>query len=173
MWFWNLVAEFPPPSLQIFTNLQLANCSNHADLMKSACRIPQPTPLLQILSNLLLTADFLKSACRIPPNFLKSPTLCRFAEMADLVDFPKSSNGQLPTCACRNFPPHLQIFSNLPLDSYLHVLVLSLFGLFILQFYYCVAVCTSHNGQLLWIILHGDIMWTLENSTRDIMSSSE
>ena len=73
--------NYPPTSLQIFSNLQLANCSNHADLMKSACRIP----LHKISSNLLLSADLLKTA--------------------DLVDFPKSSNGQLPTCACRNFPP--------------------------------------------------------------------
>ena len=99
--------NYPPPPLQIFSNLQLANCSNHADLMKSACRITPPThPLLQILSNLLLTADFLKSACRIPPkissNLLLSADLLK---SADLVDFPKSSNGQLPTCACRNFPP--------------------------------------------------------------------
>ena len=99
--------NYPPP-LQIFSNLQLPNSSNHVDLMKSACRITQPThPLLQILSNLLLTADFLKSACRIPPRF---PQICYSADLlksADLVDFPKSSNGQLPTCTCRNFPPHL------------------------------------------------------------------
>ena len=38
------------------------------------------------------------------------------------ADFPKSATGQLPqlpTCACRNSPPSLQIFQNLPLDSYL------------------------------------------------------
>ena len=44
------------------------------------------------------------------------------------ADFPKSATGQLPklpTCACRippSPPPVLQIFQNLPLDSYLHVL---------------------------------------------------
>ena len=44
----------------------------------------------------------------------------------EFADFPKSATGQLPklpTCACRNLPPPiLQIFQNLPLDSYLHVL---------------------------------------------------
>ena len=41
----------------------------------------------------------------------------RFAE------FLKSATGQMLTCACRiPSPPGLQIFSKLPLDSYLHVL---------------------------------------------------
>ena len=38
------------------------------------------------------------------------------------ADFPKSATGQLPTCAYKNSATSLQIFLNLPLDSYLHVL---------------------------------------------------
>ena len=36
-------------------------------------------------------------------------------------DFLKSATGQLPTYACRNVP-HLQIFQNVPLESYLSLL---------------------------------------------------
>ena len=53
-------------------------------------------------------ADLLKFACRAPLQY---------------ADFLKSATGQLPTCACRNPPPpSLQIFWNLPLDSYLSYL---------------------------------------------------
>ena len=70
-------------------------------------------------------------ACR------NSPPVCRFSKICHwtdtymclqrnsplgFADFPKSATGQLPklpTCACRNSPCSLQIFQNLPLDSYL------------------------------------------------------
>ena len=86
----------------------------YADFLKSGTG-----QLPTCLQNPPQFADFLKSAAgqlpKLPTCLQKSPLVCRF---------PKSATGQLPklpTCACRN-PPSMQIFSNLPLDSCLHVL---------------------------------------------------
>ena len=73
-------------------------------------------PSLQILWNLPLDSllGYLHVLAEIPPP--------------QFADFVKSATGQfakLPICACRNFPPSLQILWNLPLDSllsYLHAL---------------------------------------------------
>ena len=105
-------------------------CSNRADLLKSACR-KSPPPSLQIHVLKSATGQLLTCACR------NSPPVCRFSKICHWT----------VTCACRIPPPvcrcsqichwivtymclqnspsphSLQIFSNLPLDSYLHVLV--------------------------------------------------
>ena len=144
-----------PPSLQIFQNLPLDRYLHVlteippgvADFPKSATgQLPKlPTCACR---NSPQFADFLKSATGQLPKLptcacRNSPLVCRFschwtdtymccAEIPPWgADFPKSATGQLPklpTCACRN-PPSLQIFQNLPLDSYLsylHVLADSL-----------------------------------------------
>ena len=74
------------------------------------------------------------------PAEIPHPPVCRFSEICHwtvtymclqkfypwFADFLNSATGQLPklpTCACRNSPsPSLQIFQNLPLDSYLSYL---------------------------------------------------
>ena len=103
------------------------------DLVTCACRNSPPS--LQIFQNLPLDRYLPMCLQKFPPRG---------------ADFPKSATGQLPklpTCACRNSPPvcrfskichwtvivtymclqkfpppSLQIFQNLPLDRYLHVL---------------------------------------------------
>ena len=98
-----------PPSLQILWNLPLDSLLYLHGLQKSppVCRFCEICPLVSLLSYLHVLAEI------PPPQF---------------ADFVKSATGQfakLPTCACRNSPPQLQILWNLPLDSllsYLHVL---------------------------------------------------
>ena len=81
-------------------------------------------------------ADFPKSAtgqllsylhvlAEIPPSWRFSK-ICYWTAivLTEILPPVKSATGQLPklpTCACRN-SPSLQIFQNLPLDTYLHVL---------------------------------------------------
>ena len=48
--------------------------------------------------------------------------MCLLKSAPQWTDFLKSATGQLPICACRNVPSSLQIFWNLPLDSYLSFL---------------------------------------------------
>ena len=96
-------------------------CSNHADLLKSACRIPPPPHSLQKspqvyrfsqISQWRLTDIYLQKA---PPRF---------------ADFLKGAAVHLLTCACRNSPsPSLQIFSNQPMEIYWHLLAESPLGL--------------------------------------------
>ena len=122
--------KFPFLSLQIFWNLPLDSylgylswnlpLDSYAKLPSCACR------------NSPQFAVFLKSATGQLP---KLPTCaCRNSFLPEFADFLKSATGQLPrlpflkyangqlcklpSCACRN-SPSLQIFWNLPLDSYL------------------------------------------------------
>ena len=105
----HVLAEIPPP----FGDFQKSATGQLPKLPTCACR--NSAPHLEIFQNLPLDSylSCLHVLAEIPPQF---------------ADFPKSATGQLPklpTCACRNSPPSLQIFQNLPLDSYrsyLHVL---------------------------------------------------
>ena len=63
-------------------------------------------------------ADFPKSATGQLP---KLPT-CACRNSPQFADFPKSATGQISYMCLQKFPPSLQIFQNLPLDRYLHVL---------------------------------------------------
>ena len=115
--------KFPTPSLQIFQNLPLDR------YIHVLAEIPP------------LGADVLKSATGELP---KLPT-CVCRNYPPFANFPKSVTGHIVTCACRNspppvcrfskichltdtymclqkFPPGVQIFQNLPLDSYLSYL---------------------------------------------------
>ena len=100
-----------PPNLQILWNLPLDSLLSYLYVL---CRNSTP---LQILWNLPLDSllSYLHVLAEIPPPSLQ--------------DFVKSATGQfakLPTCACRNSSPSLQILWNLPLDSllsYLYMLV--------------------------------------------------
>ena len=103
-------------------------CSNHTDLLKSACRTPPVCRFSQIC-HWTVTYMCLQ---KFPPGlqifqsiFSKiyhwTVTYICLQNYPQFADFLKSATGQLLTCACRN-PSSLQIFSNLPLDSYLHVL---------------------------------------------------
>ena len=107
----------PPPiasSLQIFQNLPLDSYLSYLHVLTEIS-----APSLQIFQNLPLDSYLqLPTCCRIPPT-----PQCR--NSPQFADFPKSATGQIPTCACRNYLPGVQIFQNLPLDSslsYLHVL---------------------------------------------------
>ena len=75
-----------------------------------------------------------KQICSFEILWQNPPPVCRFSKICHwtvtymclqnspwFADLLKSATGQLLTCACR-IPPSMQIFSNLPLDSYLHVL---------------------------------------------------
>ena len=117
-----VLAEISPPSLQILWNLPLDSLLSYLYVLAEI-----PYPSLQILWNLPLDSllSYLHVLAEIPPqfaDFLKSAT-GQFAKSAC-----RNWNWQfakLPTCACRNSPPSLQILWNLPLDSllsYLHVL---------------------------------------------------
>ena len=128
----HVLAEIPPQ----FADFPKSATGQLPKLPTCACR--NSSPSLQIFQNLPLDsylsylhvlaeiphqfADFLKSATGQLP---KVPTCaCRNSPLG-FADFPKSATGQLPklpTCACRNSPPSLQIFQNLPLDSYLSYL---------------------------------------------------
>ena len=104
-----MLAEIPPPSLQILWNLPLDSLLSYLHVLAEI-----PPPSLQILWNLPLDSllSYLYVLAEIPPQF---------------ADFVKSATGwfaKLPICAAE-ISLSLQIFWNLPLDSllsYLHVL---------------------------------------------------
>ena len=120
--------EIPPSSLQIFQNLPLDSYLSYLHVLAEispppVCRFSKFMPLdryLHVLAEIpSWGADFPKSATGQLP---KLPT-CAYRNSPQFADFPKSANGQIPTCACRNYPPaRVQIFQNLPLDSYLSYL---------------------------------------------------
>ena len=92
--------KFPPPSSQIFQNLPLDR------YIHVLAEIPPRG------------ADVLKSATGQLP---KLPT-CACRNSSPFADFPKSATGHTAYMCLQKFPPSLQIFQNLPLDRYLHVL---------------------------------------------------
>ena len=111
----HVLTEIPPPGCRFLKshNLPLDSYLRFSKICYwtiCACR-NYPTPQF---------VDFPKSATgQIPTCAYRNPSPLGFA------DFPKSATGQLPklpTCACRNSPASLQIFQNLPLDSYLSYL---------------------------------------------------
>ena len=103
-----MLAEIPP-SLQIIQNLPLDSYLSYLHVLTE---IPPPPQF----------ADFLQSATGQLP---KLPTcVCRNSPTPQFADFLNSATGQLPklpTCACRIPTPFYRFSENLPLDSYLHV----------------------------------------------------
>ena len=100
--YWSFVKDLCIHSAMILTK---KICSNRADLLKSACRKSPPVCRFSQICHWTFVDVCLQKS---------PPPVCGFSQICHWT-FTKKP-------ACRNSPPGLQIFQNLPLESYLHVL---------------------------------------------------